>query len=54
MIMSKKDLCDYNETKKWINYYEEKGYIVLCMNIEKEFNKKLLPGVEHVIANFAL
>lgn len=41
MIMSKKDLCDYNETKKWINYYEEKGYIVLCMNIEKEFNKKL-------------
>ena len=39
--MSKKDLCDYNETKKWINYYEEKGYMVLCMNIEKEFNKKL-------------
>ncbi|NLV90637.1 MAG: ribosome biogenesis GTPase YlqF, partial [Tenericutes bacterium] len=29
MIMTKYDLCDKEETNKWVKYYEEKGYIVL-------------------------
>ena len=33
MIMSKIDLCDINETQKWITYYENKGYHVLPMNL---------------------
>ena len=40
MIMTKVDLCDMNETKKWIKYYEEKGYKVIPMNIETNFNSK--------------
>mgnify|MGYP004726155301 FL=1 len=26
LIMTKIDLCDMNETKKWITYYENLGY----------------------------
>lgn len=40
LIVSKKDLCDLNETKKWLTHYESLGYEVLCMNLEKEFSKK--------------
>ena len=32
IFMSKYDLCDRNETDKWVKYYEEKGYRVLCCN----------------------
>lgn len=38
MIMTKMDLCDKEETKKWISYYEEKGYHVYTTNLEKETN----------------
>lgn len=38
MIMTKMDLCDREETKKWISYYEEKGYHVYTTNLEKETN----------------
>lgn len=41
LILSKKDLCDLNETKKWITHYESLGYEVLCMDVEREFSKKL-------------
>ena len=31
LVMTKKDLCDINETNKWVKYYEEKGLkVVLC------------------------
>lgn len=33
IIMSKSDLCDPVETKKWIQYYEKQGHIVLSMDI---------------------
>ncbi len=49
LILSKKDLCDLNETKKWINYYESLGYEVLCMNIEKEFSKKAFIDKVHML-----
>ena len=33
LIMTKLDLCDETETKKWIKYYEEKGYKVIALDL---------------------
>lgn len=33
MILTKYDLCDKEETDKWIRYYKEKGYEILPMDI---------------------
>ena len=41
MIMTKADLCDKEETNKWIKYYETKGYTVILINLEQ--NKSLKP-----------
>ena len=43
LIMTKIDMCDMDETNKWIKYYENKGYTVYPVNLEKEtkFNKLL-------------
>ena len=38
IIMTKIDLCDMEETKKWISYYEKLGYKVLGVNLEKNTN----------------
>ena len=38
LIMTKVDLCDIEETKKWIKYYEGLGYKVLGVNLEKNTN----------------
>lgn len=35
LIMTKVDLCDMEETNKWIKYYESLGYIVISLNLEK-------------------
>ena len=35
LIMTKIDLCDMDETNKWIKYYESLGYTVICLNLEK-------------------
>ena len=32
LIMTKYDLCDKEETKKWVKYYEELGYKVICID----------------------
>lgn len=32
IFMTKKDLADNNETKKWIDYYKKNGYKVLAIN----------------------
>ena len=42
LIFSKIDLCDMKETKKWIKYYEEKGYQTISMNLESNVNTKPL------------
>lgn len=42
LIMTKMDLCDINETTKWIKYYESKGYKVLPLNLESKVNLKPL------------
>ena len=39
LIMTKIDLCDMDETSKWIKYYEELGYKVIGLNLES--NNKL-------------
>ena len=40
MIMTKIDLCDMNETKKWVKYYEEKGYKVYLTEEPTDFIKE--------------
>ena len=35
LIMTKIDLCDVDETNKWIKYYESLGYTVIGLNLEK-------------------
>ena len=35
LIMTKVDLCDMEETNKWIKYYENLGYNVIGLNLEK-------------------
>ena len=35
LIMTKIDLCDIDETNKWIKYYEDLGYNVISLNLEK-------------------
>ncbi len=52
MIMSKYDLCDTTETGKWIHYYEEKGYIVLPMDIVHSVDlKKILETTNLLMKN---
>ena len=40
LIMTKYDLCDKEETKKWVKYYEELGYKVIC--IEPDTNPSVI------------
>ena len=35
IIMTKSDLCDLEETNKWVNYYKNLGYEVVLVNLEK-------------------
>ena len=41
IVMTKYDLCDKVETNKWIKLYESKGYKVIKMDIEHDFDKKV-------------
>lgn len=53
MILSKTDLCDIDETNKWIKYYENKGYKVIKMNLEGNTNiKPLISLTEEVMEKF--
>ena len=38
LIMTKVDLCDINKTNKWVKYYEDKGYKVILVDLEKNIN----------------
>ncbi len=40
MILTKYDLCDKEETNKWIEYYKSKGYEVLPMDIVHSIDMK--------------
>ncbi len=50
MIMTKADLCDKEETNKWIKYYEDKGYKVVLINLENNSNlKPILNATEKLL-----
>lgn len=42
LVLTKKDLCDINETEKWVNYYKEKGEDVVLLDIENKEDFKFL------------
>ena len=42
IIMTKIDLCDEEKTSKWIKYYEDKGYIVIKMDLINNPNIKII------------
>ena len=45
MIMTKIDLCDMEETKKWKKYYEDRGYKVYLTNLETNNSLKPLINI---------
>lgn len=52
LIMTKKDLCDINETNKWVKYYEGKGYKVLLLHLNNnEDYKKLIDETNLIMEN---
>lgn len=38
ILMTKSDLCDISKTNKWVNYYEEKGYKVILLDLVNNKN----------------
>ncbi|MGM9882237.1 MAG: ribosome biogenesis GTPase YlqF [Bacilli bacterium] len=42
LIMTKTDLCDLEKTNKWKKYYEDKGYIVILMDLIKNKNVNII------------
>ena len=52
LIMTKKDLCDINETNKWVKYYEGKGYKFLLLDLNNnEDYKKLIDETNLIMEN---
>ena len=52
LVMTKKDLCDMNETNKWIKYYEGKGYKVVCLDLKDNNDyKKLIDVTKDITSN---
>lgn len=49
LIMTKKDLCDINETNKWVKYYEEKGYNVLLVELNDNNDYKKIIDMSNKI-----
>ena len=47
LIMTKKDLCDLNETNKWVKHYENKGYNVLVLDLKDNNDYKRLINLTH-------
>lgn len=42
LVMTKKDLCDLDETNKWVKFYEEKGYKVILVDLTNNDDYKKL------------
>ncbi len=49
LIMTKKDLCDLEVTKKWVKHYENKGYIVLLVDLKESQDYKKIIECTHNI-----
>lgn len=53
LIMTKKDLCDLNETDKWVKYYEKQGYTVLLLNLNNNDDyKKIIIETNKIMEDF--
>ena len=55
LIMTKKDLCDLLVTKKWMKYYEEKGYVVLLMDLKEshDYKKIVESDIEQILSSLS-
>ena len=42
LIMTKYDLCDKEETSKFIDYYKDKGYVVIPLDLSGNTNMKVV------------
>ena len=51
LIMTKKDLCDINETKKWVKYYENQGYNVIMVDLSQNNSVNEIVELTHRITN---
>jgi len=49
LIMTKKDLCDLEVTKKWVTHYEKQGYIVLLVDLKESQDYKKIIECTHKI-----
>jgi len=49
LIMTKKDLCDLEVTKKWVEYYEKKGYVVILVDLKENKDYKKIVECTHNI-----
>jgi len=49
LIMTKKDLCDISETKKWIKFYEDKGYHVIAVDLSQNNSVNEIVELTHKI-----
>jgi ribosome biogenesis GTPase A len=53
MVMTKRDLCDINETKKWIKYYERLGYRIVDVDLEHQPNlKNIFTAVKELMKEY--
>lgn len=49
LIMTKYDLCDKEETCKWVKYYEDKGYKVIKANLN---NSDIIKDITRITNDF--
>lgn len=49
IIMTKSDLCDKNETHKWIKFYENQGKKVVLVDLEHNFEKKKIINITNEV-----
>ena len=49
LIMTKKDLCDLEETKKWVKYYENEGYHVKLVDLSQNNTVQEIIDLTHDI-----
>ena len=52
LIMTKTDLCDMEETNKWVKYYENSGYKVIKTDLINNFNiKEIINATNELMEN---
>ena len=55
LVFSKYDLCDKEETLKWKNFYEKKGYTVILSELnDKNIKNKIVDAVNSLMSNVNL